>query len=654
MSQLLKTLHLDKMKLGQRILLSILVVILLSISATVFLVNSVVKHEVEVGIQSDLARTQSVFEAFQSFQAQESAIKNRLFSQISFVKALVSSKNIDAIAQFAQDSLAKMESDLFIVTDEKGRSLANTETQVTGEDLAQLPSVRMALEAEDGKGSGLLLQNGRAFRIFTVAIQSRGSILGTLSIGFLIDDHATEKITTMTLSQTTLVLNGQIIASVWSKEAQSALSESLSAIQDRIRKMQSTGTVSEAFDMKIGSESYTTLLIPILDGNQVSEGYYLIQVSRDKAMAIYRHVQFRILTIGLISILFAIAISMWIARQIAQPIVILAHASDAISKGNLSPKIVSDPLLIIDQRKDEVGLLATSFGAMVTRLIRLLKSLRQSAVGIASASDSLSLSSHNMASNSKAVKEKASIALSASRETNKKVQTVASAAEQMSATIKEIAGNLSNASQITNKAVLKAESTDSTISKLSASSAQINDIVKLITGIAQQTNLLALNATIEAARAGEAGKGFSVVANEVKGLAMQTTQATEEIGKTVALIQSESNNAVSAIKEIREIIHEISGISETISDTMEEQAKATQEISDNMSVVAQGSNAVAENISGVMEASENTNQGAKAIMDASGNLAQMSFDMNEIVEEMGQPEDRFDPSMEDDFLTLEN
>ena len=72
----------------------------------------------------------------------------------------------------------------------------------------------------------------------------------------------------------------------------------------------------------------------------------------------------------------------------------------------------------------------------------------------------------------------------------------------------------------------------------------------MIQDIAEQTNLLALNATIEAARAGEAGKGFAVVATEVKELAKQTAEATEDIRQRIEAIQNSSHEAIQSISEI--------------------------------------------------------------------------------------------------------
>ncbi len=113
-------------------------------------------------------------------------------------------------------------------------------------------------------------------------------------------------------------------------------------------------------------------------------------------------------------------------------------------------------------------------------------------------------------------------------------------------------------------------------------------MIKVITSIAEQTNLLALNATIEAARAGEAGKGFAVVANEVKELAKETGKATEDIGRKIEAIQTDTGAAVAAIAQITEIIDQINDIQNTIATAVEEQTATTNEMSRNVTEAATG------------------------------------------------------------------
>ncbi len=88
------------------------------------------------------------------------------------------------------------------------------------------------------------------------------------------------------------------------------------------------------------------------------------------------------------------------------------------------------------------------------------------------------------------------------------------------------------------------------IEALSKQTDDIRNIAEVIGKIASRTNLLALNATIEAARAGEAGKGFAVVANEVKELARQTAQSTEEIGRQIDAVRSATFAAAGEVSEV--------------------------------------------------------------------------------------------------------
>jgi len=96
----------------------------------------------------------------------------------------------------------------------------------------------------------------------------------------------------------------------------------------------------------------------------------------------------------------------------------------------------------------------------------------------------------------------------------------------------------------------------SVVEKLTNTTKEIGAFVQSIEDIAEQTNMLALNAAIEAARAGEAGKGFAVVAEEVRKLADQSRQSTEEIINLVNNISEESKMAIQAMEMMRKISQE--------------------------------------------------------------------------------------------------
>jgi methyl-accepting chemotaxis protein len=204
-------------------------------------------------------------------------------------------------------------------------------------------------------------------------------------------------------------------------------------------------------------------------------------------------------------------------------------------------------------------------------------------------------------------------ALSSSRDLN----SVAAAAEEMAISINEISKQVAHVTMSVQAAVDRATETDAKVAGLSVAADRIGDVVRIITDIAGQTNLLALNATIEAARAGEAGKGFAVVAGEVKALAAQTANATNQIGAQIVAIRGATGDAVTAVRKVGEAIGAVEAVATAIAAAIEEQAAATREITQSVQQVTAATSAAAESMRGVLTIVEATNASSVAAMRAS-------------------------------------
>lgn len=214
------------------------------------------------------------------------------------------------------------------------------------------------------------------------------------------------------------------------------------------------------------------------------------------------------------------------------------------------------------------------------------------------------------------------------------VNQVATSVKEISLSLNEISKNCNRSIQITGNANESVHKTNTIITKLKGSSIQIGKIVGLISNIASQTNMLALNAAIEAAGAGEAGKGFSVVASEVKELAKQTTEMTNEISKQIGNMQDDMSIAVNTVEVFLAIINEMSSITNTIASAVTEQSAIVGNISGTVVSAAGNVSEISTEIGNIAKNSQavtqRVNEASEGVSHVANSITELSSASNEI------------------------
>jgi methyl-accepting chemotaxis protein len=350
-----------------------------------------------------------------------------------------------------------------------------------------------------------------------------------------------------------------------------------------------------------------------------------------------------------------------VVRDITQPLQRVVGAITALNQGNFDAPVADI------HRKDELGEVASAldtFRMTAAEAARLRADQEQGRLRAVEQQKSLLLDlaktleadiggaarsvEGNVAEIVGSVEQMNSLAATASsssdevaRNTNEASQNmdaVATAVSELTASSGEISRQITATDGQARQAMVVAGTSREAISELALASAKIGEIIDLISNIASQTNLLALNATIEAARAGEAGKGFAVVASEVKGLANQTSRATDEISRQISDMRSRTDQAVETMDKIGQVIDQVGSATAAIAAAVEEQNASIQEISRNVNLAAHGTQAISTGIGGVAKAAEDTHGVAQTVRSmsaaVSGHADQMKVVLNKVVQRL--------------------
>ncbi|SFD45410.1 twitching motility protein PilJ [Thiohalospira halophila DSM 15071] len=286
--------------------------------------------------------------------------------------------------------------------------------------------------------------------------------------------------------------------------------------------------------------------------------------------------------------------------------------------------------------EDITGAIADSVNYTVDALRSLVRAINETTEQVSASAQESQSRSREMAAASSREAEEVSAASEEIQRLSDSFQEVTDNAEQVAEQARasvDLAGTGGDAVRSTIQAMdsgrEQIQETSKRIKRLGESSQEIGDIVELINDIAEQTNILALNAAIQAAAAGEQGRGFAVVADEVQQLAERSADATRQIEGLVKTIQADTAEAVSSMERSTSEVLRGAGLAQEAGDALTHIEQVSHQLSGLVEGISQSvnshtriANGLATRMGSVQESALETSRGTDETAEAIGLLAE--------------------------------